>query len=221
MYRLTCAVLLAAIGLTMLDYSCSATASPPTPERSTGFSLAQTPPEPAADTASQKTEEVKKIPLESVFSTDMQPGLKLVERGRHSVEKLHECASRIGASNVFLAQCDDVQTAVDVTSYVFGGGQSADKPVTARLRSDSAQYWLVAYLGVSGSGGAWRIKSAEVSQSSVRLAYTPVGSRVNDVHPYFFWVPLGKLEPRAYTIELFDTKQEQVVLSRRVIVPMK
>ena len=80
---------------------------------------------------------------------------------------------------------------------------------------------MAAFLGVSGSGPAWLVKSVEVSGKKIRLVYEWVGTKANDSHPYFVWIPLEKLQPGAYTLELFDQRRNHVALFRTVTVTRK
>lgn len=175
-----------------------------------------------------KKVEAKKVPLASIYSTSHQKGLKWIERGRgdnafpNHMRELYQQSTRIGASNVFLARGDDIAAAVKATWEVFTRWQSASKPVSADWRSKSEQYWLVVYLGVEGSDPPeWLVSSVIVSGKEIQLIYTSPGSSVQDLHPYFVWVPLGKLGTGTYTLEMFDEEQKQVTLSRRVAIPGK
>jgi hypothetical protein len=170
----------------------------------------------------------KKVPLDSIYSTSGQNGLKLLAPGHgdglipNEMRELHRQGTRFGASNVFLARVDDYVGAVKATWEVFTHGQSASAPVNEYSRPKSVQYWLVAYLGVAGSEPLeWRVKSAEVQRHVVRLTYTKEGAKTNDVHPYFVWVPLGELKAGTYSLELFEQDLKQATLSRRVTVSEK
>jgi hypothetical protein len=174
----------------------------------------------------EKKAGAKAVPLGSIYSTSRQKGLKRIDRGEgdeafpNEVRELYQQSIWMGASNVFLARGDDVKAAVKATWEVFMRGQPATGPVSADRRSRSEQYWLVAYLGVGGSSPpAWLVKSAKVSGRTIRLAFTNPGAANSDLHPYFVWVPLGKLGRGAYTLELFDEESKQVTLSRRVTLP--
>jgi hypothetical protein len=39
------------------------------------------------------------------------------------------------------------------------------------------------------------------------------------MHRFYYWVPLGKLNPGVYAVELYDSGLEAVTLMRRVEVP--
>lgn len=168
----------------------------------------------------------KVIPLKSIYSTSRQEGLISVDQRtadqslREEVQRLHKRALGMGASNVFLARGNDIRSAASATQLAFSSIEPVNEPVGQELKSDTL--WLVAYLGVAGSNPPnWEIKSAEVDINRVRLVYTEEGSVDADAYAYFIWVPLGKLDPGTYTLELFDENQREVVLSRRVKVSRK
>ncbi len=170
----------------------------------------------------------RNVPLKSVYSTSRQKELKLIDQGTgdagfsNEMRELYKQATRMGASNVFLARGDDIAAAVKATWEVFRQGQSAAEPVSADQRSKSAVYWLVAYLGVAGSQPLeWQVKSIQLTGEEVRLTYTKVGARTNDLHPYFVWVSLGKIKAGTYTLELFDEDLKRVTLLRSVTASAK
>jgi hypothetical protein len=189
----------------------------------------------SANQADKKVE-TKKVPLESIYSTSGQKPLKpvsaafrllndgtkeYVEPYGHTLQEIYR-RFQGGASNVFLARGDDIAAAVAATWEVYTARHPVAEP--ASLRSPprkSVDLWLVAYLGVEGSGPAWLVKSATVSGKDIRLTYRWVGTEANDERFYFVWVPLGKLQPGTYTLELLDENRRQVTLVRRVIVPNK
>ena len=175
--------------------------------------------ETASGDDKEKQVETKKIALESIYSTNGQKGLKAVEQ--KEMGELYRQSIKMGASNVFLARGDDIVAAIQASWEVFTGGQPVSEPASSVGNSKSEQYWFVAYLGVSGPGGAWLVKSVEVKGENIRLTFTNPGSKLNELHPYFVWVPLGKLKPTLYSLELFEADQQQATILRRVAVPEK
>lgn len=170
----------------------------------------------------------KQVPLKLVHSTSQQAGLKRIDQGvgdetfPNQMRELYQQSIKIGASNVFLVRGEGVAAAVKATWYVFTHGISADKPASADYPPKSDEMWLVAYLGVEGSGPpAYRVQSVEVSGEDIRLTYKHPGASDSDEHPYFYWVPLGRLVPGTYKLQLFDADQKQVTLMRRVRVTGK
>jgi hypothetical protein len=105
---------------------------------------------------------------------------------------------------------------------VFNAGRAVDEPVgpinpDKEVKSD--QFWLVAFLGTSGSSPPeWLVGSARLKGNEVRLVYRKKSSESADAFPYLVWVPLGKLKPGIYTVELFDEDKRRVTLLRRVTI---
>jgi hypothetical protein len=170
----------------------------------------------------------KQIPLGTVHSTSHQAGLKRVDQGvgdeafPNQMRELYQRSIGMGASNVFLARGAGVAAAVKATWEVFTHSIPADTPVSPDRPPKSDEVWLVAYLGVEGSDGpAYRVQGVEVSGTDIRLTYKHPGSGANDLHPYFYWAPVGKLAPGTYKLQLFDADQKQVTLMRRVRVAGK
>jgi hypothetical protein len=184
-------------------------------------------------------EKVEKIALESVHSTSHQKPLKPVSRGFNLVgdgEKkkyvepyghfLEEIYSHYhpGASNVFLARGDDIGAAISATWEVCVCRRGAERPSAPYEKGEHKSLWLVAYLGTAGSEPPhWEVRSVERKGRTVRLAFAPseTGSETNDEEQYFYWAPLGKLEPGACTLELYDEQEKAVVLTRRVVIDNK
>ncbi len=167
----------------------------------------------------------KQVPLKSVYTTSDQQGLSKVRLGEGSkgfqnqFGELYRGSIRIGASNVFLARGHDVTAAVRAAWEVFTHGIPADKPVSADYPPKSDEIWLVAYLGIEGSGPpAYQVQSIEVSGTDIRLTYKHPGAGTNDLHPYFYWAQVGRLVAGTYKLQLFDADQKQVTLMRRVQV---
>lgn len=176
-----------------------------------------------------KKVETKEVPLESIYYTFPQKGLKAlnkrdVDEKYHLVmQEIYNTAVRMGASSVFLARGDNTSEAVKGAWWVFRMNNSAEEPSPLHSSSKSDQFWLVAYLGSAGSHGEWLLKSARIGEETIRLVYCQVkgGAVRDDRHPYIAWVPLGKLEPGSYALELFDADEKQVTLRRRVAIPQR
>jgi hypothetical protein len=170
-------------------------------------------------------EEGRQIPLESIYSTTGQKGLKALKMrlDEPQGQELQGIARgyRGGASDVFLVRGKDIAAAVKAARQAFTAGQSADGPVIPDAASRAAPLWVVAYLGSAGSSPpAWLVHSVEVKGQMVRVTFRKpkrFGS-TRDLHPYFLWVPLGKVEAGTYTLELFDADKEEVTFLRRVAV---
>ena len=79
---------------------------------------------------------------------------------------------------------------------------------------------MVVYFGVADVADTFIVKSAEKKGRAFRVAYEFDQSEVSlkARHQHFAWVPLGRLQPGVYTLELFDAKAMEVTLMRRVTV---
>ena len=103
----------------------------------------------------------------------------------------------LGASNAFLVDADNDRDAIEASKSVFFGGRSADVPAPLNQPDPKlGNYWLAAYLGIGPSGPtAFQIEKASIQGDTIRLTYShPKAAEVTaNVHPYYYWVPLGKL----------------------------
>ncbi len=193
---------------------------------STGFA------KPVQPLITPNTQNSRIIPLDSIVSTSSQGGLQntsLVHRGdgdHKSYEGyLEQIVARGGgdiASNVFLADTPDIDGAVAAAFTVISGGRSTD--IVATLNQSNpprGNNWLVAYLGIgSSSGPPFIVDEVTVNDATIRLVYhkPKLMSQTDDIHQYFYWVPLGKLNNGTYFLELFDFDSKEVMLTRRVVV---
>ncbi len=171
--------------------------------------------------------ETKKIPVELIYSTSRQKGLKLLDQGQSDegfefqMRELQQHAIKTGASNIFLVRGDDIRAGVRATWAVFCAAHSVDYAVNADPESKSQKYWLAAYLGVAGSSPpAWLVDSVQIKGNQVVVRYKAAANEIqsDDEHPYFVWVPLGGLMAGTYSLELFEQTKGQTVLQRRVTV---
>jgi hypothetical protein len=123
---------------------------------------------------------------------------------------------RGGLSNVFMVRAKDITEATRATCNVLGSPAHELEGVDLR-RSKAPTFWLVAYLGTSGSSPPeWTVESVIRRESAIRLSYVAAVADTDDIHHYFVWVPLGELKSGSYTLELFDTQKKEVSLLRRV-----
>jgi hypothetical protein len=167
------------------------------------------------------------IPLAEITSNRHQEGLKHIGSGirfdgSKTVEEDYASAmnrllgSTGGASNVLLVDAGSINDAVKASSRVLAGLRAADKPTAPIL---SHNHWLVAYLGVSGSGPPkWVVDSVSVDGNTIRLTYRKIrnAGHTTDVAFYYYWVPIGALENGVYNLELYDSGLKSVTLMRRV-----
>jgi hypothetical protein len=182
--------------------------------------------EPGAKPASRE------IPLSSIVTTSLQKGMKQTSdafpyKDRASVSTNGHlqrilAGTKSGASNVFLVDAKDMHDAVGIGARVIVGAHQADTAARQDIpKPKHYEYWMIAYLGSGPSEPAWwTVESATVQGTTVRLNYlkSPPSPATKDLHPYYFWVPVGDLENGSYQLELFDVKNNVVTLSRRVTV---
>lgn len=169
---------------------------------------------------------VRKISLDSVYSTSGQQGLKHVGRrldelGGPEVQTLGR-DFRGGASNLFLVRGNDIAAAVKATYWALNASQWADVVVDPEDKSKSQEVWMVVYFGTAHSTPtAWVVESVERNTKLYRVSFLmpEVKQMTCDLQQYFVWVPLGKLGPGTYTLELYDAGQKQLNMMRRVKVP--
>jgi hypothetical protein len=168
----------------------------------------------------------RRIPLGSIYYSSSQRETKIIDTGRNDKEcreqlwELFRALEYIGPSNLHLARGDSVAEAVVASLFVFAGTDSADWPVASNRSTRSEEYWLAAYLGTTGNHGEWILKEAAVRGDSIRLSYEvrEAGPINFGMHPYIAWVPVGKLKPGSYVLELRDARSEEVTFSRSVTV---
>jgi hypothetical protein len=170
------------------------------------------------------------IPLSSMYTTIYQHegGLKLLsdnpknDHAKVVTAMISECGP--GASNLFLVYAEDIKEAIAATKSVLFQRRSADKPASgADGEWKPRAIWLVAYLGVfSSEPPGWIVDPVVHEGNTVRVPYwaqEDVSGR--NAHPHFLWVPLGKVEPGKYELQLYDARRKEVTLFRRVVVPAK
>lgn len=174
------------------------------------------------------------VPLADMLTTSRQEGMQQVgeefrrpgnEKENKSItgylKQIYE-ASRQGASNAFLVDATNAHDAVRASASVLLGGRSASAAVPVeKQRAYLGSHWLVAYLGCGHSDPLpWIVENAAVVESKIQLTYRQPRAFIatSDSLPYYYWIPLGKLAPGTYEIELFDADEQAVTLMRRVEV---
>jgi hypothetical protein len=181
--------------------------------------------------ANQK--QVTSIPPSSIVTTSSQENMRYFDNvfskqtGQNQSEAAREFARAFqlgtpGASNAFLVDAPNESGAIEASRAVYFGGRSAETPVTVNQPNPKrGNYWLAVYLGIGPSGPtSFVIEKASIDGDTIRLTYSrPKPSAATaDIHHYYYWVPLGKLQPAEYQIDLFDSGQKKVTLFRRVVL---
>ena len=162
------------------------------------------------------------LPLTAVRTTSPQPKLQRVI-DEDLIAGLKKASS--GASNVFLVEAANIEDAMRATSSVLRGSHRADTPATANRPDPSrGRHWMVAYLGMGPSNPTWwTIDRVEMKDERIRLTFRQSKATLitADIHHYYYWIPLKKLQPGTYQLELYDAKNEMVSLMRNVEVRNK
>lgn len=159
------------------------------------------------------------IPLEAIHVSSDQEGATPLRGGEDFSEICRRTQS--GASSIILVRGKDISEAVKAARQIFVHGFWADIPARAEAQCKTNELWVVGYLGrASSSPAIWVVDSADVRGKTIRVSYRRRNPEVRadgTIH-YFFWVPVGKLEPGGRTLELYDADRKEVTLMRRVIV---
>jgi hypothetical protein len=201
----------------------------------------QSPPVKATTDDKGKPEETKTVPKKLIHvSNPDQDNPRPKDWTRADAEMVQEIlsvAKQGGPSNVLLVHGDDLRWAVASTWQAYNPYSSAGAEAVLTARNPSPKkkmegdppkekpfdVWVVAYLG-RDSSSRWSIKSVERTGNRIRVLYTDhyrdpgVLVRVGDDKPYMMWAPLGRLEPGKYTVELYETNDKEVNLTRLVKV---
>lgn len=186
----------------------------------------------AAEIHQENDDERRTIPLSEFVTTSPQNGLQAVQsllqqkgNAQTANSYLRQLLSGAnGSSNVFLVDATSLHDALAASFEVLVGSRSAETPAPVNAPNPKrGTFWLVAYLGTAPSNPTWwTIESVNVTNNRVVLDYRKAKptSATADSHRYYYWVPLGKLTPGVYEIQLRDVDQNAVNLMRRVEVTL-
>ncbi len=127
---------------------------------------------------------------------------------------------RYGASNALLVCGEGIDGAIRPAHQILCCGWGAD----TIAEKDSPPVWLIAFLGNANiSPTEWTVESVTVEGRQIRFAYRP-RDKTKEAQALFlscsydFWVPLPKLTPGVYVVELYDADEKVVTFSRRVTI---
>ncbi|MGD9635557.1 MAG: hypothetical protein AB7I57_16830, partial [Pirellulales bacterium] len=162
-------------------------------------------------------DEVRVIPLSEIITTSPQKGLQHVREARIQtngkwdpevfLQQIHNVSK--GGSNTFIVDATNLYDALSASLDALTGPRRVDAPVLLnRSEPERGSFWLVAYLGSGPSNPTWwAIDSVAVEKDKVVLAYHETKPRpaTDDERHYYYWIPLGKLDPGAYEVQLFDS----------------
>ncbi len=174
------------------------------------------------------------VPLSSVVTTGPQKGMEPAnnvfrqEDGKRDNKAYYNYIGKIeqnthsGASNAFLIDATTVQDAVRASTRILLGSRAARTPAAVNtVHPIRGSHWLVAYLGTGPSDPTWwTVESIKVKDKTIRLAFreSPPTGATRDGLLYYYWAPLGTLNPGTYDIELFDLDRTTISLMRKVEV---
>jgi hypothetical protein len=169
-----------------------------------------------------ENKKAKNIPLEGAYATSMQEGLKVVGAPAYRAALNELMKAELGAKALYVVVGGNIGEAVTSTRDVISGKKSG---TTIAANEDGiADAWLVVYLGrTSSNPRAWVLKSVEQMGNKIRVTYDTyqpqgVDVRTTDLHPYFYWVPLGDLPKGMFDVELYNSSDRSVVLTRKIVL---
>jgi hypothetical protein len=174
-----------------------------------------------------------RISLQSIYGTSGQEGITpLNSRVLFDKNKVQQYREPFGAAlaelrakvrrdtHVLLTRGDDVTSSINATFNVLLGGQTADLPATDNPKSTSKKFWLAVRLPDGPQGLHWLVKSVTVNEKTIRFSFSAANTGATGfiVGVHWYWVPLGELEPGAYSLELFDSDRQHVERLRGVTI---
>lgn len=174
----------------------------------------------------EKGTQRKEIKLHSVYSTNRQKGLQGVKWGLcnsldKELEQLHRNSDKLGPSNILMVYGKDIAEAVKATRQAFLGMSRADQPVSSNSEKNTDSIWVAVYLGIdSSTPPVWLLNSVDITGHRVRVMITEPErwGATADCHQYWIWIPLKKVKPGAYELQLLNAKSKDLLLMRRVVV---
>ena len=167
-----------------------------------------------------QTDEPREVPLNAVYASFSQEGVKPLDSSVEG-EELNRISSLLQeAPLIVLCVGDDIAAAEKASTESFA--MPLDSACVSGAPTDIL--WAAAYLGSDGSvPPAYQVRAVEVRGKTIRICYERDQSPVRscDLRSYLVWVPLGLVEPGAYTLELFDVGTREVTQSRPWQVTVK
>jgi hypothetical protein len=167
------------------------------------------------------------VPLSEILTTSPQPGLRKFTATFPNADERRKLSQRLnafssGASNVFMVDAPSPQDAFKASLSVLEGAHTANysAPVN-KAQPIRGNHWLVAYLGLGPSEPCfWIVESIEINADQIQLKYhqAKAGTITADVARYYYWIPLGTLQPGPYQLNLLNSADDTVTLSRRVTI---
>lgn len=162
-------------------------------------------------------EEVKRIPLESMYATQPHDGMKRLSLASADADTVeHFMGLSPWAWNVFLVRAEHLSGAT-IAALRFREITQMSAP-----QDGKGQPWLVVYFGFASSDAQdWTIQSVEQSDSRIVVTYN--GPRKDIVRtagasPAFVLIPLPEMPARSYQLELRHSVTKRVTLMRKTQV---
>lgn len=176
-------------------------------------------------TAAQPGDEVKKVPLDSVYATTGQKDVKRIstamDGGKYvdpAGAELVKLMRDLKQGGIALVEGKDVAAAVGASAGLFGRGMAQEKLTVPK----DAQVWAAVYFGTNGSGPpAYQVKQIDLKGRTLRIGYAKQPAVTADVHQYLAWIPIGKASAGEYTLELYDVAGKVAAVKRTVTVAVK
>jgi hypothetical protein len=172
-------------------------------------------------------QEAGTVPLDKVHTTSGQKGVKRLSTAMDGagkyVEPYGQALGEIlrdlrGGPQVVLVAGDDIAAAVKACKGVLG---ARDPKAEVTAERDNT-VWAAVYFGTNGSSPpAWQVEAVTVKDKTIRVAYKKQAAFTDDIHHYLAWIPLGKAQAGAYTLELFDVGKKQVTHKSQAKVVVK
>jgi len=183
--------------------------------------------------ANENEKKARTIPLSTIVTTSPQAGLQPIHEvfekkgnAQGAEEFLQKnCRSRNGSSNVFMVDADTILDALSASARILVGSRSADTSAQKDGPSVSSEsHWIVVYFGIGPSDPTWwTLENVAVENRKVLVRYRHAkkGQPVTkDLHPYYFWIPIGKLDSGVYELSLVDAEKGEAILQRRVAIAL-
>lgn len=168
----------------------------------------------------QSSVERVKIPLKSIHASVPYDDLQDVQLPADLVKK----AQDKDKPTLFVVRATGIESAVKLTA----GGLAkveGDEPISEKdIASDKDQYWVVLYLGWDWiSPAQWYIDSAKVEDGRVQIHISKTKKKGVSFlkQPYVYWIPIGKLKPGSYVLEVYDENQMRVTLAHKIKILAK
>jgi hypothetical protein len=172
--------------------------------------------------------EWKGIPIERMWSTTGQKNVRQLHKGSPDTigRELAQIYEKLpmGASNIFLVQGEDIRAAARATRRALINYQPVHAPVYPDDEAKVDQLWVLVYFGSAGSTPPrWVLRGASEKEDTIRIGFEEPkreGGGTDDLSQYFAWVPITKQSPGTLMLELYDVEKKEVVLMRRVTIPV-